>query len=114
TDKHITSGAHGTLIFSRSKFMFLEKTPEQPLEFYSDYFKNYDLIILEGFKNSNYPKLEIIRDEISDKSVSNRENLKFIVTNNKNIFHKEKLEIFDLDDSDSIFKKMSSILDVRL
>ncbi|MGL4868320.1 MAG: molybdopterin-guanine dinucleotide biosynthesis protein B, partial [Cetobacterium sp.] len=114
TDKHIKSGAHGTLIFSRSKFMFLEKNPEQPLEFYSDYFKNYDLILLEGFKNSNYPKLEIIRDEISDKSVSNRENLKFIVTNHKNIFDKDELEVIELDDTDSIFKKIVSILNVRL
>ncbi|MGL5356984.1 MAG: molybdopterin-guanine dinucleotide biosynthesis protein B [Cetobacterium sp.] len=114
TDKHIKAGAHGTLIFSKNKFMFLENTTEQSLEFYSDYFKNYDLIILEGFKNSNYPKLEIVRSEISNKSVSNINNLKFIVTDHKDVFDSRELETFYLDDIDLISEKIVSILDVRL
>ncbi len=106
TDKHSKSGATGTLIFSKNKFMFLEQTEEQPLDFYLKFFHDYDLIILEGFKGSIYPKLEIIRQEISNISVSNPLNLKFIVSDLKKIDNNETLNILDLNDIDTIFEEI--------
>lgn len=106
TDKHVKAGAHGTVIFSKSKFMFLEQTSEQDLDFYLQLFKNYDFILLEGFKGSEYPKLEIVRSGISTETVSNRNNLKFLVSDLKNIQNNDKLKVLDLNDIDAIFKEI--------
>lgn len=38
-----------------------------------DQFPEADLILLEGFKYSNFPKVEIVRSEISSHPVSNPE-----------------------------------------
>ncbi|MGL5355197.1 MAG: molybdopterin-guanine dinucleotide biosynthesis protein B, partial [Cetobacterium sp.] len=104
THKHIEAGARGTLIFSKNKFMFLENSNEKDLDFYLDFFKGYDFIILEGFKNSNYPKLEIIRSEISTESVSNKNNLKFLVSDLKTIQNNCELEVLDINNIDKIFE----------
>lgn len=106
TDKHVKSGALGTLIFSKNKYMFLEKSNEKKLDFYLDFFKNYDFIILEGFKNSDYPKLEVIRKEVSNSCQSNKNNLKFLVSDLEFIENTEPIEIIDLNDIDSIFDKL--------
>lgn len=110
TDKHIKSGALGTLIFSKDKYMFLENSPEKDLEFYLKFFKGYDFIILEGFKHSDYPKIEVIRKEISNISQSNKNNLKFLVSDLKSIANREDLDILDIDDIDSIFKKLIDVM----
>lgn len=110
TDKHIKSGASGTLIFSKNKYMFLENSPEKDLEFYLKFFKGYDFIILEGFKHSDYPKIEVIRKEISNISQSNENNLKFLVSDLKSIKNRENLDILDIDDIDSIFKKLIDVI----
>ncbi|MGL5725809.1 molybdopterin-guanine dinucleotide biosynthesis protein B [Cetobacterium sp.] len=110
TDKHIKSGAHGTLIFSKNKFMFLEQTPETEIEFYLNFFKDYDIIILEGFKGSNHPKLEIIRKNISNKSVCNLNNLKFIVSDLEVISNVNDIKILDINDIGSIFKEIKTVI----
>lgn len=43
-------------------------------------FSNMDFILIEGMKHSNYPKIEIIRKEISQDSVSNPQNRLAIVS----------------------------------
>ena len=110
TDKHIKSRALGTLIFSKSKYMFLENSIEKNLSFYLDFFKNYDFIILEGFKNSTYPKIEVIRKEISNTSQSNKNNLKFLVSDLNFIENAEHLDIIDINDIDNIFEKLIDIM----
>ncbi|MGL5088505.1 MAG: molybdopterin-guanine dinucleotide biosynthesis protein B, partial [Cetobacterium sp.] len=110
TYKHIKAGAHGTLIFSKSKFMFLENSTQKSLEFYLEFFKDYDFIILEGFKNSNYPKIEVIKSGISNESVSNKQNLQFLVSDLKEIENSSYLKILDIDDIDKIFENLIQIL----
>ncbi|MDX8336036.1 molybdopterin-guanine dinucleotide biosynthesis protein B [Candidatus Cetobacterium colombiensis] len=110
TDRHIKSGAQGTLIFSKSKYMFLENSLEKDLDFYLDFFKDYDFIILEGFKGSSFPKIEVIRKEISNISQCNKENLLFYVSDLNFIENNENLDILDINDIDSILKKIKSFL----
>ncbi|MGL5052027.1 MAG: molybdopterin-guanine dinucleotide biosynthesis protein B [Cetobacterium sp.] len=109
THKHIKAGAHGTLIFSKSKFMFLENSTQKSLEFYLEFFKDYDFIILEGFKNSNYPKIEVIKSGISNESVSNKQNLQFLVSDLKEIENSSHLKILDINNIDNIFENIIQI-----
>ena len=90
--------------------MFLENSIEKDLNFYLDFFKNYDFIILEGFKNSSYPKIEVIRKEVSNISQSNKNNLKFLVSDLDFIENGENLDIIDINDIDNIFEKLIDII----
>ncbi len=80
--RHAQAGAESTLIFSPNKIAFFSdhspgKNTEELLRFL---FKGYDLIIGEGFKDSPYPKVEVMdgsRDQIPLCTSEN--NLKAIV-----------------------------------
>lgn len=80
TYKFIESGAYGTAIFSPYR-MFVHKvgTGEREEELIA-MFPEADLILLEGFKELPYPKLEIIRSSVSESSASNPEGRFLIVT----------------------------------
>jgi molybdopterin-guanine dinucleotide biosynthesis protein B len=67
--RHAQAGAEGTLILSPHKTAFFSRHPpgentQKLLEFLFD---GYDLILGEGFKNSPYPKIEVMdgtRDQV--------------------------------------------------
>ncbi len=71
TYKHRKSGANGVAIFSNNRFMVTKecKTDEREL---IAFFKDSDIILLEGFKNSDYPKIEIVRGENSKEMVCSK------------------------------------------
>ena len=79
TYKHSKAGAYGTAIFSKGQFVIRKQSTvtEQELLLM---FPEADIIILEGFKHSTYPKVEVIRQENSTESVCNRNGLFAIVT----------------------------------
>ena len=74
-----------------------EDTKEEEL---ISYFKEADVILLEGFKNSDYPKLEIIRKGNSYKSVCKKETLLAIVSDMD--YNEELIKTLDLNDIDKI------------
>ena len=79
TYQHTKAGAYGTAIFCNGKFMVQKQqsvTEKELMEF----FPEADVILLEGFKHSIYPKIEIIRSGNSSESVCNRDNMLAIVT----------------------------------
>ena len=60
--RHAQAGAETTLILSpKSIALFSSDLRERsPSELFQLFFKDYDLIIGEGFKNSPYPKVEVL------------------------------------------------------
>lgn len=99
--RHRIAGAYGTAIFSDKKFMIIkeEKTNEEEL---INYFSDADVILLEGFKYSNYPKFEIIRKGNSSESVCKRETLLGIISDIN--FEDEELEVIHINDIDKVAK----------
>ena len=72
-----------------------------------EFFPEADLILLEGFKYSDYPKIEIIRKGNSMMSVCNPERLMAIATNldaeeRDTLPILEKIPFFELDNAKSI------------
>ena len=59
-----------------------------------------DIIILEGFKNSKFPKVEMIRKEVSDKSIVDKSNLICIATDLDSL---EGKYVFNINDISGIF-----------
>lgn len=78
--RHKEAGAYGTAVFSKSKFMIIKEQNNISEKELIEHFKEADIILLEGFKYSKYPKLEVVRKEISKNYVSEKETLIAIAT----------------------------------
>ena len=108
TFKHRKAGAYGTAILSKNKFMVIKEQKNTQEEELISYFSDCDVILLEGFKFSDYPKIEIVRKGNSSESVCKKETLLGIVSDveelkeeyreNKN----NELKVIDINDIDLI------------
>ena len=79
TGRFMAAGAAGTAIFDGEKFKVVKKQPVTE-EFLIAQFPEADLILLEGFKYTPWPKLEVVRGEISQAPVSDPATLLALVT----------------------------------
>jgi molybdopterin-guanine dinucleotide biosynthesis protein B len=94
------AGAYGTAVYSDHR-IFVHKvgTGERETELMT-LFPEADIIILEGMKDSAYPKIEVIREGISSKPASNPEGRFLIATNRDRAEYMEKTA--HLDDIETI------------
>jgi molybdopterin-guanine dinucleotide biosynthesis protein B len=69
------AGALGVAVYSRSKFMVVRQEACPSVEELMAYFHDMDLILLEGGKDSPYPKVEVVRSAVSDGPVSDLHSL---------------------------------------
>ena len=74
------AGAYGTAIFSQGKWMMVKEQAEMDEKKLAELFPEADLILLEGFKYSTYPKFEIVRKENSEEMVCDPTTLLALVT----------------------------------
>ncbi len=89
--RHKAAGAYGTVVYSENRFSLVkEEKAHQAADFFG-YFNDADLILLEGMKDSVYPKIEVMRQEVSKRSVCKKETIKAYVTD----FLPEELPGFD-------------------
>lgn len=65
------AGAEGVAVFSSKRYMLYEaaaQSEDELLEYFSA--RGYDLVLLEGFKNSAWPKIEVVRTAAGGRPVS--------------------------------------------
>lgn len=65
------AGAEGVAVYSGQRYLLTEifrLTEQDLLALFERH--GYDLVLLEGFKDSGWPKIEVVRKEISDTPVS--------------------------------------------
>lgn len=79
TYRHLEAGACGTAIFDREKYKVVRMRSLEETDFLS-MFPEADLVLLEGFKHSAWPKLEIVRAGNSDRPVCDPATLLALVT----------------------------------
>lgn len=60
--RHKHAGAHATLIVSDSKVALVKDDDTSELEKIQAYLQEMDLILAEGFKSLNLPKIEVFRE----------------------------------------------------
>lgn len=77
---HKQAGAFGTAVFSSKKFMIVKEQPHTKESELIAMFPEADVILLEGFKYSEYPKVELIRQGISEGPVCDPETVLAYVT----------------------------------
>ncbi len=58
--RHRAAGAYGSAVFDRDKFMVI-KNGSQTIEGLIEMFPEADIIVLEGAKQTDWPKFEIVR-----------------------------------------------------
>ena len=104
TYKHKKAGAYGTAIFSDNKFMIIKEDNTVNEKYFINIFPEADIIFLEGFKGSNYPKLEIVRKGNSSVSVCNKNNLIGILSDFE-VFD-DDYNLIDLNNIDLIIEKI--------
>ncbi len=80
TYKHRSSGADGVAIFSKNKYMIINQKPLENPTMLIEHFKDYDIVILEGFKQSHYPKIELVRKGNSSESICNKDTIIAVAT----------------------------------
>ena len=68
TYRHFQAGAYGTAVFSGTKYMVVKQQEAVSEEILAACFPEADIILLEGFKYSDYPKIELMRKENSRKT----------------------------------------------
>lgn len=78
--RHKEAGAYGTAIFSKTKFMLVKEQTEISEKDLVDYFPEADIILLEGFKYCNYPKIEVIRKSVSESYVCKKDTIIALAT----------------------------------
>ena len=87
--------------------MLVKQQPQITEKELMEFFPEADLILLEGFKYSNYPKIEIVRKGNSAESVCNPKRLMAIATNldaeeREALSIPEDVPLFELDNAKSI------------
>ena len=107
TYRQLQAGAYGTVVFSKGKYMLVKQQPQITEKELLEFFPEADLILLEGFKYSNYPKIEIVRKGNSSESVCNPKRLMAIATNldaeeREALSISEDVPLFELDNAKSI------------
>ena len=77
--RHLRAGAYGSAVFDGEKFQLVKRAPvdEQTLV---ACFPEADLILLEGFKESRWPKVELLRRAVSEEPVCALSSLLAFVT----------------------------------
>ena len=66
--RHLTAGAVGTAVFDGEKFQLVRRAAVDE-HFLIAQFPDAELILLEGFKDSPWPKIEIVRSAVSQAPV---------------------------------------------
>lgn len=78
------AGADNVMICGPDKMAFIEKHEKKSLDYYLTYFKEMDLVLTEGFKRENKPKIELYRKEnAKDYLLCNEEELVAIITDDE-------------------------------
>lgn len=77
--RHLQAGAVGTAVFDGEKFQLVRRVAVTEDDLLG-MFPEADLILLEGFKSSSWPKVEVVRAAVSDGPVCDQKTLLAVVS----------------------------------
>ncbi|WP_215699314.1 molybdopterin-guanine dinucleotide biosynthesis protein B [Clostridium sp. MCC353] len=95
SDRHRKAGAIGTAVFSENQFMVVKKEKVTEMKL-AELFPEADVILLEGMKDSDYPKFELVRKGNSETGVCRRETILAYVTDLE--METEEITVLGLND----------------
>lgn len=99
--RHVESGSETTILSSPNKFALISKVEkEKTLDQLIDMITDVDIIITEGYKNEDKPKVEVFRKANNKDRISGIENKLIAVISNDEI--KDDVEKFCFNDINGI------------
>jgi len=101
--RHRAAGAYGSAVFDGDKFMVI-KDGAQTIEDMLEFFDDADIILLEGARETDHPKVEIVRAGNSDRPISNPASMAALVTDLD--IHIEGIPTLGLDDVEGIVERL--------
>ena len=108
TYKHRKSGARKVCIISDKRVAYIEELKEKnPLYKMIQLYEDMDLIIIGGYKNYRFKRLEVTRKGKYEDILSNKSDLIGIVSD---IEYKLNIEQFNLNDYKNISKYIESCI----
>ena len=76
TYRHRKAGSETVIISSKNRFAMIEEvTEEKELNNLLKMVENKDVVLVEGYKNSNLRKIEVYRDGFSKNIISDKKNI---------------------------------------
>ncbi len=99
--RHKNAGAAATLVISPGAIALVKDKEDASIEEVKHYLSDMDIIIVEGFKHANLPKLEIFRTAAGHGTplfLDDRNLVGFITDSD----YRPNVPIFDLDDIDMV------------
>lgn len=90
-----TAGAEGVAVYSGGRWMMVREEAAD-VEALVERFSDFDIVLLEGQKHSQYPKIELVRGAVSSQSVCDPETLLALATDTG--CHAPEVERIGLDD----------------
>ena len=104
--KHIQAGANEVIIYNNKKWALISKVQNKEYdieEIIAKFQKETEIILIEGLKFSNFPKLEVIRSSMNKPFIfENDKNIKGIVVDKEIPKLKSSLPIFKFSDTKNI------------
>ncbi|AOY77786.1 molybdopterin-guanine dinucleotide biosynthesis protein B [Clostridium formicaceticum] len=111
TWKHAQAGSDVVIISSPTKFAKIEKVGrEYTLDEILTGIKNVDIIIIEGYKHSDKPKLEVYRKEITKGFLCANDEMFAIVTDDE---HEKAIPTFGFHETDKLVDFIAQKIGVR-
>lgn len=103
TYAHMQAGAYGTAVFSKTKYMIVKQEETASEQELAESFPEADIILLEGFKYSDYPKLELVRKDNSEAPVCHNHGLIAVVSDfDVKQSQNKAVPLLDLNDPDAV------------
>ena len=102
SDRFYRAGAMATAVFSASQ-SFIRLRREAGVEELIRQMENADVVIIEGLKYSSLPKVEVIRKEVSDRSICDSRTL-LCIASDAALSEEMPCPVFGLDDTEGILK----------
>ncbi len=79
--RHARAGAVSTALIGESQYAVFTKTEGEPdFETVVDALSDADIVLVEGFKSTGYPRIEVVRSERSEEPVTDPASLLAMVT----------------------------------
>lgn len=100
SDRFYRAGASATAVFSPTQ-SFVRVRRQMTIDEIVGSMGDPDIIMIEGMKDSSYPKVEVIREEITDKSICDPCTLICIATDTE-LSVRPSCPVFDLNDTEGI------------
>lgn len=97
--RHLSAGAIGSAVFDGEKYQLVKRATVKESTLIS-MFPEADLILLEGFKRSDWPKIEVVRKSVSQIPVCAEESLLAVVTDLPSL--SVSIPVFGLEEVDKI------------